>query len=172
MLTLWGYSDIGGASPTARFFFGNLSSGNAEFWTMEDNGLLIGELYVFLDMEDRDFADGKDTAYLCAFRIKKEHRGQGLGSRLAEAVLANLKARGFRGATIGVDESEEQNIRLYQRLGFNRKVKDCFVDPCAMDENMKPVAVPCFWLLYKPLSRTAVECADEGRREGAAEKPE
>lgn len=46
MLPLWGYKDIGEASPTARFFCEHISSGNAEFWTIDDNGKLIGELYV------------------------------------------------------------------------------------------------------------------------------
>lgn len=152
MLSLWGYKEISEASPTARFFCEHISSGNAEFWTIDDNGKLIGELYVFLNMEDKDFADGKNTAYLCAFRVEEGHRGRGLGSRLAETVLASLKGRGFRGATIGVDESEELNIKLYHRLDFNTKIKDCFVDPCSVDETMQPKSAPCFWLLYKALS--------------------
>jgi len=152
MLALWGYKSVAEAPPTARFFSRNISSGNAEFLTLDNDGKLIGELYVFLDMEDKDFADGKNTAYLCAFRVKKEYRGQGLGSRLMETVLASLKSRGFSGATIGVGSSEEVNIKFYHRKGFNVKIKDCFVDPCAVDEDMKPRPCPCFWLLYKRLN--------------------
>ena len=48
-----------------------------------------------------------------------------------------LKERGFRRATVGVDD--ERNRRLYRRMGFTEKVKDCFVDPCAVDEDMRPV---------------------------------
>ncbi len=50
MLKLWGYSDAETASPTARFFYKNIDSGNAIFWTAEDMGKLIGELYTFGDM--------------------------------------------------------------------------------------------------------------------------
>jgi len=150
MLALWGYRDISRASPTCRFFFRNISSGSAEFWTLEDGGELIGELYVFFDIPfDRDFADGEGKVYLCAFRVRREFRGQGLGTRLMKTVLADLKERGFRRATIGV--SEESNERLYRRLGFNEKIKDCFIDPCAMDADMKPERDEGFILLSKDL---------------------
>lgn len=150
MLKLWGYQDENTASPTAKFFYRNISSGNAIFWTLDNGGELIGELYVFLDLEDKDFADGKNAAYLCAFRVKKEYRGQGLGSRLMEAALAELKEIGFRGATIGVGSDEPLNIKLYRRFGFNVKIKDCFYDPCGMDENMQPERDDAgYWLLSK-----------------------
>ena len=39
----------------------NIKRGNTEFWTLDYDGELIGELYVFYDLEDKDFADGKKT---------------------------------------------------------------------------------------------------------------
>ena len=87
MLKLWGYQEKVSASPTAKFFYRNISSGNAVFWTLDNDGDLIGELYVFMNLEDQDFADGKTTAYLCAFRVKEGYRGQGLGSRIMNAAL-------------------------------------------------------------------------------------
>ena len=151
MLALWGYPDIQTASPTARFFSHHISSGNALFWALDNDGEIIGELYVFLDLEDKDFADGQNTAYLCAFRIEKEYRGRGLGTRLMETVLADLKAAGFQRAAIGVGPDEERNVRLYHRMGFTEKIKDCHVDPCAMDADMNPAPDDCFWLLAKDL---------------------
>ena len=149
MLALWGYPDFNAASSTARFFYQNIASGNAVFWALEHEGALIGELYVFFDLADKDFADGKTTAYLCAFRVKPGFRGQGLGSRLMGTVLAELKALGFRRAAIGVSENEPQNLRLYRRFGFTEKVKDCRADPCAMDEHMQPVVDPEPWVLLR-----------------------
>ena len=153
MLRLWGHADADSAPPTARFFYRQIASGSAVFWTVDRDGALIGELYAFLEIEaDRDFADGVSTAYLCAFRVKKEFRGQGLGTRMMEAALADLKARGFLRATIGVAPGEEQNVRLYRRLGFHTKIKDCFFDPCARDARMRPAPDPeGFWLLAKDL---------------------
>lgn len=45
-------------------------------------GELIGELYVYKNLLDKDFADGETSAYLCAFRIKKN-----IEVRVPEAVL-------------------------------------------------------------------------------------
>ena len=149
MLTLWGYQEMKTASPTARFFYNHLSVGNAIFWALDNSGEIVGELYAFLNLEDRDFADGHDTAYLCAFRVKKEYRGQGYGSRLMETALEDLKQRGFRNVTIGVGSDEPQNIRLYRRLGFNAKIKDCHYDPCGMDEDMQPLYDDTVWWLLK-----------------------
>ena len=146
MLKLWGYHDPGSAPPTARFFYQNISSGNAVFWTVDHNGELIGELYAFLNIEtDRDFADGSVTAYLCAFRIKEGYRGRGIGTKLMETCLKDLKAMGFRRVTIGVDN--ERNRNLYRRMGFITEVKECYSDPCAMDGEMRPEADETGYLL-------------------------
>ena len=138
MLALWGYGIDTRISPTARFFSENISSGNAEFWAIDDGGKLIAELYVFKNLEDKDFADGMTKGYLCSFRVSNEYQGKGLGSWLLENVLGHMKKCEFKVATIGVDESEEANIRLYNRFGFENKIKECFVDPCALDERMTP----------------------------------
>ncbi|MCR5279711.1 MAG: GNAT family N-acetyltransferase [Lachnospiraceae bacterium] len=149
MLKLWEYENLENASPTARFFFNNIATGNAEFWTTDNNSQLISELYVFRNLDDNDFANGTDRAYLCAFRVKKEYRGRGIGTRLINEVMSNLRSEGIKTVTIGVAPDENDNIRLYQRLGFDRKVKDCYEDPCAMDENMNPKPDEMFWLLAK-----------------------
>jgi GNAT superfamily N-acetyltransferase len=137
MLALWGYADLDTAPPTARFFFQNIAAGNAVFWTLDRDGELLGELYAFLNIrEDQVFADGTTTAYLCAFRVKREYRGRGFGSRLMEVALSDLQSMGFRRATIGVDAP--RNEAFYRRLGFVTDVKTCYLDPCARDEYMQP----------------------------------
>lgn len=151
MLTLWGYGSLDAAPPTARFFYVNIESGNALFWALEDAGAIVGELYVFRELEDRDFADGVTTAYLCAFRVREEYRGRGFGSRLMETSLADLRARGFRRATIGVGMDEEANKAMYRHMGFETEIKACYADPCAMDEQMRPRPDEGFLLLSKSL---------------------
>ena len=151
LLTLWEYGSYEEASPTAKFFCGNIDSGNADFWAVYDGDEIVGELYSFKNMEDKDFADGSNTAYHCAFRIEKEYRGKGHGSSLMNTVLEDLKASGFTRATIGVGMDEEDNKNMYRHMGFTTKIKDCFEDPCAMDENMRPRKDEGFWLLSKKL---------------------
>lgn len=74
---------------------------------------------------------------------------------MLKEVLEHMKNKGIQIATIGVDETEEHNIRMYHRFGFTNKIKDCFEDPCDVDHEMKPKASPCFWLLAKSLSGTS-----------------
>lgn len=150
MLALWGET-TDNMRPTTAFFYENIKNNNAKFWTCDKDGKLVGELYAFKALDDKDFADGKDKAYLCAFRITEELRGKGYGIRLFSHVINCLKDEGIKIVTIGVDETEEVNIRLYHRLGFMDKIKDCNVDPCDVDENMQ--AKPCgkFWLLKREI---------------------
>lgn len=148
LLDLWGYEGIHTASSTAKFFYDNIKRGNAEFWTIDYDGELIGELYVFYDLEDKDFADGKRTAYLCAFRVRADFRGQGLGTKLICHVMEHIKNLGYQRISIGVVATNMANIRLYKRLGFTIKRKECVEDPCDRDENMQPRPCSCFLLLY------------------------
>ncbi len=107
---------------------------------------------MFRDLEDKDFADGQSTVYLCAFRVKEEYRGQGIGTRLMETVLADLKANGYCRTTIGVDRDDPRNRDFYRRMGFTQKVKVCYYDPCGQDENMQSLFEEQGWdLLQKEL---------------------
>lgn len=150
MLALW-REDPAHPSPTARFNCENIRSKNATLFVWDRGGVPVGELYLFRSLSDPDFADGKTRAYFCALRIRKALRGQGLGTALMEHVIAQAAQEGFKQLTIGVEYSEEANIRLYRRLGFTEHVKDCVLDPCAMDENMEPEAHTGFHLLLKRL---------------------
>ena len=136
MLKLWGYQNLNTASNTAKFFCQNISSGNAVFWTAETDGKLIGELYAFLELDNKEFADGMTTAYLCAFRVRKTYRGRGTGTMMMETALSDLKSRGFTCATIGV--SDDKNKTLYNHYGFIKEKGIYYYDPCAMNENMHP----------------------------------
>lgn len=150
MIALWGESP-GNLTPGARFFYENMTSGCATLFSWDRDGELVGELYLFRTLSDPDFADGKRRGYLCAFRIRKDLRGRGLGTALLEHVITQAAREGFAELTIGVDFTEEANVRLYHRLGFAELVKDCVFDPCAMDENMEPEACAGFHLLLKRL---------------------
>lgn len=145
MLTLW-YRE-----NTSEFFAQQIATGKADFWPLEVDQLLIGELYVFYELTDIDLANGKDTVYLSAFRIKKTFRGQGLGTCLMERVLSDLKKRGWPYATIGADLQETANLRLYRRLGFTTEIKILTKDYCDVDEQFQPSSCEPYLLLRKKL---------------------
>lgn len=104
MLTLW-YRE-----NTSEFYAQQIAAGKADFWTLEAEQSLVGELYVFYELTDTDLANGRDTVYLSAFRIKKPFRGQGLGTSLIKHVLFDLKKHGWTYATIGVALPETANL--------------------------------------------------------------
>jgi ribosomal protein S18 acetylase RimI-like enzyme len=137
--------------PTTAFFYENIKNNNANFWTYDDDDKLAGELYVFKSLDDKDFANGKDRAYLCAFRITEELRGKGYGTKLISHVINYLRNEGIKTVTIGIDETEEANLRLYHRLGFLEKIKDCYADPCDVDENMQAKSCSKYILLKREL---------------------
>ncbi len=150
MLALWG-ENPDHPSPTARFNCENIGNHNATLYVWDRAGQIVGELYLFRSLSDPNFADGKNRAYLCAFRIRKDLRGRGLGTALLEHAAAQAGREGFTQLTVGVEYSEEANIRLYRRLGFTEFIKDCVFDPCSMDENMEPEPHTGFHLLMKRL---------------------
>lgn len=145
MLSLW-YK-----IHTTEIFTENLISGNAEFWTIEHLGRLIGELYLFKYLPDHDFADGSATAYLYGLFIEEGMRGKGLGTMLLNRVLQRLSELGFQYATIGVEPHEQANVRLYERMGFTQNIKTTHINFCDVDEHHHPIQYPVYWLLRKTL---------------------
>lgn len=103
-----------------------VDSGVQECWLMRDEntGKLIGELHVLWDKpEDCDYADGKNRAYLLAFRIDAAYQGRGLGTMLMKRVLERIKERGFTQASIGADDYDAKLMPMYQKWGFTQIIK-------------------------------------------------
>lgn len=68
--------------------------------------LVKGLMHLFWDSEDKDEANGKDRAYISAFRIDEGYRGQGLGKKLMLRALDRIKERGYTEVTIGVEHDD------------------------------------------------------------------
>ena len=136
---------------TSDFFSDNIQGGNPEFWAIEHHTRLIGELYLFKELDDQDFADGNTTAYLYGFQIEELMRGKGLGTMLMNRVLERLHELNFQCVTLGVEPDKEANIRLYKRIGFTQKIKTVNENPCDVDQNFMPTKGPEYILLRKRL---------------------
>lgn len=147
MQELWENSN----SPTYRYFTNGMQQGNIEFWTVEDENSkeLVGELYIFWDSEDKDEANGKGRAYLCAFRIHKDYRGLGYGKKLMMTVLDRVRERGFNEVTIGVDNDDVERLTsMYSRWGFSELIKYQYTDYHYIGKNGKPVTYEVPFGLY------------------------
>lgn len=93
--------------------------GDAIIWVAElPAGDLIAQLFVQLNSQRKELADGFDRAYIYGFRVRPAYRNLGLGTRLMQLVEADLRRRGYRGVTLNVGQDNPQARRLYERLGY------------------------------------------------------
>lgn len=112
---------------------------NIEFWTIDCDNKLVGELYVFWDSEDKDEADGFKRAYLCAFRVSPDYQGRGLSSLLMKRVIKRISERGFNEVTIGIDNDHyEKLVIMYKKWGFDHLIKTQTIDYHYRDKDNQP----------------------------------
>jgi ribosomal protein S18 acetylase RimI-like enzyme len=94
--------------------------GKAVLWIAELPGEgLIGQIFVQLVTHRSELADGNTRAYIYAFRVRPEHRGEGLGTLLLETVEEDLRMRGFKNVCLNVGRDNINARRLYERLGYS-----------------------------------------------------
>lgn len=58
--------------------------------------------------------DHATFAWLCDVYVDRDHRGQGLGTRLSEAVVANLRPMGLKRVLLSTLDAHD----VYARVGF------------------------------------------------------
>ena len=75
------------------------------------------------DIQNKDNLIGDKKAYLCAFRTNKEYEHLGYFKRLYTFMEKDLKQRGFKYLTLGVEPNEVRNIQIYFKLGFTNYIK-------------------------------------------------
>ena len=63
------------------------------------------------------------TAYLEAFRTNEPFIGQGYFSRLFAFMLADLRSRGYRRFTVGVETGDEKSRAIYAHYGFTEHIR-------------------------------------------------
>jgi len=93
--------------------------GEALMWIADSStDGLIGQLFVSLKSSRADLSDGRNRAYVYAFRVKPAFRGQGIGTRMMTVVEADLRRRGYLCVTLNVAQENADARRLYERLGY------------------------------------------------------
>ena len=73
-------------------------------------------------------ANGEDTAYVTALRIRKEYEGNGYISSLMRFMEDESKKMGYTRLTIGVGAEETRNLAIYLHWGYDQFVtaeEDC-----------------------------------------------
>ena len=69
---------------------------------------------------------GGDTAYLSAFKTAEEYRGKGYFSVLYKYMEEDLKKRGYKKLTLGVEPCEVKNMMIYFKWGYTEFIKTAF----------------------------------------------
>lgn len=85
---------------------------------------IVGQIFVQLSSGRAKYADGDQSGYLYAFRVRPEFRNQGIGTQLLEAAEEVLQARGFARAVIAVAKENEAALRLYEGKGYSVFAED------------------------------------------------
>lgn len=97
------------------------------------DGKIITEATAIISKKDLDSINLNDLvednkAYLSAFRTNKEYQGQGYFSKLYKFMENDLKKRGYKSLTLGVEAKEVKNMQIYFKFGFTKYIKTLYVD--------------------------------------------
>ena len=109
----------------AERFYSDLQSGNRLTWVCEQNGILLGEISLVLDMNDPEYTIPHKRAYVSHLIVKKDCRRQGIGRSLVEHVIERAQQMDIKELTIGVDLDNFAALRLYAKAGFDRILDVC-----------------------------------------------
>jgi len=96
-----------------------MQRGYSVLWIAELPGTgIVGQVFIQLSCDRPELADGIERAYLYSFRVRKEYRNHGLGSRMMKVVEDDLRKRGFQYVTLNVARDNPRAQQLYIRHGF------------------------------------------------------
>ena len=80
---------------------------------------IIGQVFIQLICDRPELADGVNRAYLYSFRVRQEYRSAGLGSRIMEVVMDDLRRRGYTYLILNVAKDNLRARKLYERHYFH-----------------------------------------------------
>jgi ribosomal protein S18 acetylase RimI-like enzyme len=79
---------------------------------------IVGQVFIQLNCQRLELADGHERAYLYSFRIQPDFQSCGLGTRMVHVVEEDLQERGFKILTLNVAKDNPRAQALYERLGY------------------------------------------------------
>ena len=101
--------------PELKLYYENFGSGKADHCIVaDDDGKVIGAVWTRI-MNDYGHVDDDTPSF--AISIYKEYRGQGIGTQLMLKMLALLKEKGYRRASLAVQKANYA-VHMYEKVGF------------------------------------------------------
>ena len=108
-----------------------------DVYAVEYAGLPVGRLVANYENQHLDSETAPNVrACLSHFILLKEYRNRGLGSGLMRFALDDLRERGYREFTVGVEDGNAAAKHIYFAFGFTEKI-DHGSDPCEYDLYLK-----------------------------------
>lgn len=101
-----------------------IESGNRVVFIYKIKGKFIGEIAYVFEMKDSDYTIPNQRIYISRLIVKKEYRKQGIGGILIDYILEQIKAMGYKEATVGVNKDNKPALYLYQKKGFTNILFD------------------------------------------------
>ena len=115
--------------PELKLYYEDFGRGTADYSIVaDDNGRVIGAVWTRI-MNDYGHVDDDTPSF--GISLYKEYRGQGIGTRLMENMLALLKEKGYERASLAVQKANYA-VRMYEKVGFK-----------IVDENVEEYIMVC-----------------------------
>lgn len=106
--------------PELKIYYENFGTGRADHCiAADDGGRVIGAVWTRI-MDDYGHVDNETPSF--AISLYKEYRGQGIGTQMMRKMLAQLKEKGYKQASLAVQKANYA-ARMYEKVGFV-KVKE------------------------------------------------
>ena len=101
--------------PELKIYYDDFGTGKADYCIgADDNGKVIGAVWTRI-MDDYGHVDDDTPSF--AISLYKEYRGQGIGTRMMREMLALLKEKGYKQASLAVQKANYA-VRMYEKVGF------------------------------------------------------
>ena len=101
--------------PELNLYYDGFGSGKADYCIVaEDGGEVIGAVWTRI-MNDYGHVD--DETPSLAISLLKEYRGLGIGTRLMDKMLALLREKEFKRASLSVQKANYA-FQMYRKVGF------------------------------------------------------
>jgi len=115
--------------PTGRCLFPkhqlkDVKNGNRIIYGAKLNREIVGTIQLAFKMEKDYYADGKTKAHLHHTRVLEKLRGKGIGSQLVKIAEDEAHKRSFKELTLGVEETNIEAIKLYEKLGYKEFMRE------------------------------------------------
>lgn len=101
--------------PELKIYYEDFGTGEADYCIVaDDDGRVIGAVWTRI-MNDYGHVDDETPSF--AISLYKEYRGQGIGTRLMKEMLALLKDKRYKRASLAVQKANYA-VQMYEKAGF------------------------------------------------------